>query len=208
VKARQVIDENKQTLNDRQQAAIDALKAIMHERGDSAEAVEMAATIAAERFQSNRVYVGKLVDHGSAPYDFKKDNEQNYYVKLQTAQGEKVVWGVDFQRALNESTAARGSDVALVYEGRKPVTVDAKIRDAQGNVIDVQSITTNRNKWDVQRLDQLREDVKERLTSASKMTDKAPLIKVYDSKAPRPEREIADRDQSKQRARSQEHARG
>ncbi|MFS3312488.1 LPD7 domain-containing protein, partial [Escherichia coli] len=55
---------------------------------------------------------GKLVEHGAAPYEHKKDNKDNYYVTLENADGKQsTTWGVDLQRAMAESEAQPGDHV-------------------------------------------------------------------------------------------------
>jgi len=52
--------------------------------------------------------VGRLVDHGKANFNFEKDSATNYYVKLSDGnKNEKIVWGVDLERAIAEK-GARG----------------------------------------------------------------------------------------------------
>jgi len=180
-----VVDENTRTLSKRQLSALETIKGVMRARGDSETAVNMAAELAAERFQTNRVYVGKVVDHGAAPYENDPKNERSYYVKLQTDAGEKIVWGVDLERAVGDGKAQIGDDVALAYQGKQPVTVPVKEYDDKGKVIGVSEITTNRNTWDVRRLETVREEVKEKLAEAARKADRQPLVKVYDRDAER-----------------------
>ena len=180
-----VVDENTRTLSKRQLSALETIKGVMRARGDSETAVNMAAELAAERFQTNRVYVGKVVDHGAAPYENDPKNERSYYVKLQTDAGEKIVWGVDLERAVGDGKAQIGDDVALAYQGKQPVTVPVKEYDDKGKVIGVSEITTNRNTWDVRRLETVREEVKEKLAEAARKADRQPLVKVYDRDAKR-----------------------
>lgn len=180
-----VVDENTRTLSKRQLSALETIKGVMRARGDSETAVNMAAELAAERFQTNRVYVGKVVDHGAAPYENDPKNERSYYVKLQTDAGEKIVWGVDLERAVGDGKAQIGDDVALAYQGKQPVTVPVKEYDDKGKVVGVSEITTNRNTWDVRRLETVREEVKEKLAEAARKSDRQPLVKVYDRDAER-----------------------
>ena len=182
-----VVDEHQRTLSGAQQQAVEALKAILRGRGDSEQAVNMAADVAAARFQNNRVHVGKILAHGQAPYENKPENTSSYYVRLQTARGGKEVWGVDLRRSIGESNAKVGDDVALSYQGRQQVTVPVKERDAQGNVVRSE-IKVDRNTWDVNRLDNVRDEVRESLLAAANRTEsRQPLLKVYDRNAPREE---------------------
>lgn len=182
-----VIDEHQRTLSEPQRMAVETLKGLLRARGDSEKAVDMAAELAAERFQNNRVHVGKVLEHGAAPYEHNKDNEQSYYVKLQTPTGDKTVWGVDLQRAMSESKSVAGDEVALAYQGKQAVTIQVKQRDSDGKVTGTTDLVTNRNTWDVNRLENVREEVKQRLTEAAQATERQPLVKVYDRNAQRAE---------------------
>lgn len=200
-----VVDENRQTLTDKQRTAIDTLKTILRERGDSETAIQMAADVAAERFHNNRVYVGKILDYGNAPYENDKKNENSFYVTLKTPEGEKQVWGVDLERAITDGKANKGDQVAIAYQGREAVTVPVKERDAKGELTGkTVEIVTNRNTWDVSRLDRLQEVARERLTEAAAKTDKQqPLVKVYDRDAQRTsERDVVIPENGRERDRS------
>ena len=180
-----VVDEHQQTLSKPQQQAVEALKAILRDRGDSEKAVNMAADAAAARFQNNRVHVGKILEHGQAPYEHNQANANSYYVKLQTDRGDKEIWGVDLRRALGDVNAKVGDDVALSYQGRQKVIVPVKERDDQGKVIGQSEISVDRNTWDVNRLENVRAEVREALQAAATKTEtRQPLMKVYDRSAP------------------------
>jgi putative DNA primase/helicase len=179
-----VVDEHQRTLSGPQRTAVEAIKVIMRSRGDSDSAVAMAAEIAAERFQNNRVYVGKLVEHGAVPFENNPQNEQSYYVTLKTKNGEKVLWGVDLARTVSDGGAKAGDDVVLAYQGRVPVTVQLKVRNEHGRVVGEKSIATNRNAWNMRRLDSLREEAKERLAAAAQNALRQPVVRVYDRNAP------------------------
>lgn len=114
---------------------------------------KLVANVGAE-FQSKRVHVGQLVDHGHAPYEFKKGSEPNYFVKLQTSAGEQTIWGKDLERAV--SNIERGEVIALEHRGKEPVVVQVKERDGAGNVVGRKEIEATRNVWHAQTLDQLR----------------------------------------------------
>lgn len=49
------------------------------------------------------VTTGRLVRHGAANYAFRSEASPSYYIELATAQGPKILWGVDLKRALSES---------------------------------------------------------------------------------------------------------
>ncbi|HDO3593330.1 TPA: hypothetical protein P2451_004426 [Salmonella enterica subsp. enterica serovar Typhimurium] len=93
---------------------------------------------------------GKLVEHGAAPYENKKDNKDNYYVTLENADGKQsTTWGVDLQRAMAESEAQPGDHIELENLGRKAVTVEKDVKDETGKVVKKETINTFRNSWQV-----------------------------------------------------------
>ena len=119
-------------LTKQQRLAVDTLKEILRSRGDSEVAVQMAADMAGERFRGKRVYVGKVIEHGHARYEHDPDNAMNYFVKLQTFAGERTVWGKELSAAMEARGAKKSDEIAITYEGMKPVTVHEKERDANG----------------------------------------------------------------------------
>ncbi|MEO8924205.1 MAG: LPD7 domain-containing protein, partial [Caldimonas sp.] len=134
------------------------LRSFLTERGVAAAEVDATVTVASERMQQGRVYVGQVVSHGADHYEFDKKNEQSYYVKLQTVAGEKVIWGVDLRRALTDDKIKVGESVAIEHRGMQPVTVVVKDRNATGNVIGEHEEAAKRNTWHAVRVDQLRRD--------------------------------------------------
>lgn len=99
---------------------------------------------------SPRSFVGKLLEHGPAPYEFKEHATPSYYAKLQTAAGEKVVWGVDIPRALAESIGQRvqtGDQILLAFRGSQPVTVKDELTGKE--------ISTHRNTWYTEKISEL-----------------------------------------------------
>lgn len=177
-----VVDESHAGMSKQQLAAIETIKAVMRERGDSDKAVQMAADIAAKRFLTDRVYVGTVLEHGAAPYENNPDKDDSYYIKLQTASGERTVWGVDLPRALEEGEADVGQPIALAYQGNKMVTIKVKERDEAGNVTGEKEMDVKRNAWDVRKLDAVRTEALEKVQAKG---DRQPLVKVYDRDAPR-----------------------
>mgnify|MGYP001112073661 CR=1 FL=1 len=94
---------------------------------------------------------GALLQYGEAPFEHNPDNETSFFVTLQTAHGhERTIWGVDLSRALSEADASKGNTVTLISHGRKAVSVERNVVDKEtGEVIDVETIQTHRNEWEV-----------------------------------------------------------
>ncbi|MBS0174288.1 MAG: hypothetical protein JSR64_09665 [Nitrospira sp.] len=96
---------------------------------------------------------GRIVKHGRDHYKHDREEKMSYFVTLETAAGERTVWGLDLERALREAGARTGDRVRLEHQGDKPVEVDANKRDAEGRVVGQERIATRRNAWAVRRLD-------------------------------------------------------
>ena len=93
---------------------------------------------------------GTIQEHGTAPYEFNKDNKQSYYIKLKLPNNQvKTVWGVGLQSAIEESKVSVGESISLTNAGKKEVTVPTNIKDENGKVIGTETINTHRNHWDI-----------------------------------------------------------
>lgn len=98
---------------------------------------------------ASRDHSGVLLDHGAAPYQHDKDASASYYATVQTDSGERTTWGVDLERAIDDSGATLGQRVDLAYKGRQPVTVTTRVKDTDGKLVN-KPIETVRNTWQVQ----------------------------------------------------------
>src|SRR4029077_12283103 len=66
-----------------------------------------------------------FVDCGSAPFDFDKKNDLNYFVRTITPQGEqRIYWGKDLPRALEEAGAKVGDSITARRTESRPMTVE------------------------------------------------------------------------------------
>lgn len=147
-----------QHLGKRQQQELQMLRALLRDRGDSEKAVEMTASLASEQLVKNRNYVGKLLDHGAAPYEHNKDEADSYYVVLETPRGEKTIWGVDLKRAMEETKIERGTDIVLSQVGRKEVTVPTHERTSDGQRTPEKVwVGAQRNDWEITTVDSMRD---------------------------------------------------
>lgn len=97
-----------------------------------------------------RRYTGELREHGGAPYQNNPARSESYYVVFRDATGaDHVVWGVDLERAVRESGAQPGQQVALENLGRRLVTVKVPILDEHGVVVGEDERDVHRNTWQV-----------------------------------------------------------
>ena len=101
------------------------------------------------RKRIDELIVGKLLDHGRETYRFDPHQEMSYFVRIETSQGERTVWGKDLARALEQSLTQPkiGDEVALRRTGSDPVTVKRRERDTQGQVLKEEDLATQRHRW-------------------------------------------------------------
>jgi hypothetical protein len=99
--------------------------------------------------------VGRLVDYGPARYHHKPNQQESYYVRIETDRGESEFWGIDLERATRQSLSSPGigDDVGLRAIGREAVTVPAIKRDSEGREIGREELKTHRNQWSLERKD-------------------------------------------------------
>ncbi len=103
----------------------------------------------AEVNESN-LLTGVLIEHGEAKFNFDKDESANYYVKyLDDDNVEKVLWGVDLKRAVQDGGVEVGQRVEFLNRGQEEVQVNAPVRDAEGKVTGYELKDVLRNTWEV-----------------------------------------------------------
>lgn len=97
--------------------------------------------------------VGRLIDHGAAPYGHDPKQPMSYFVRVETSRGDREIWGVDLERAFRQSlsTPGIGDEVGVRSIGSQPVTVLATKLDAQGRETGQAPLETHRNQWVVER---------------------------------------------------------
>jgi hypothetical protein len=91
---------------------------------------------------------GRLADHGRATYRHDPREPMSYFVKLETPRGNRVIWGVDLERAFKESLTKPqvGDEAGLRAVRQDSVKVRAHKRDDLGQVIE-RDLETHRNRW-------------------------------------------------------------
>ncbi len=104
---------------------------------------------AAEPAEQGELIVGRLVDHGAAPYQHKPGQPMSYYVRIETEPGDREIWGVDLERAVRQSlsTPGMGDEVGLRAVGRDRVTVIAPRLDPSGREVGRDELGVHRNTW-------------------------------------------------------------
>jgi putative DNA primase/helicase len=162
---------------------VEVLKAQMRVRGDGESAIARAATIATQALRKERSVGGTVVEFGRAPYAFDPANNVSFYVKLDTGQGERTVWGLELERSLREARIGRGDLAVLTNSG------------PEGE--------STRNRWSALALARLAEQEQ---ADALRKANRSPQIRVFDPQAPRPTQTPLQR--SPQRPRDTQRDRG
>jgi hypothetical protein len=95
---------------------------------------------------------GKLVDHGPAPYRQDPHEPMSYFVRLETARGDRTIWGIDLERAFKESLTQPqpGDEVALRSVRQETVKVRTQKRSEAGELIE-RDLETHRNRWIIEK---------------------------------------------------------
>lgn len=113
----------------------------------------------APRERQRSLQVGRLVDYGAAPYLHDPHNAMSYFVRIETSDGEREVWGVDLQRALKDSlTRPRiGDEIGVRALRRDAVQIRRSEHDAAGRVVGEKTLEAHRNAWILEKRDFFRE---------------------------------------------------
>jgi putative DNA primase/helicase len=108
-----------------------------------------------EKPSRGTLITGRLIEHGRDNYQHKPSEAVSYFVKLETARGERTVWGVDLDRALKESETKPGIgvEVGLRAVREEPVTVKARRRDKEGQHQGMEEVAAHRNRWIIEQRD-------------------------------------------------------
>jgi len=107
--------------------------------------------------------VGKLQDHGRDTYRHDPEEDPSYFVRLQTRDGPREIWGKDIERAVAKSLTQPqvGDEVILQRSGRDAVTVRRRARDSEGQLKE-KAVEVYRNRWVIEK----REFFEQRATAA------------------------------------------
>jgi putative DNA primase/helicase len=113
---------------------------------------------------------GKLLDHGRDAYRHDPNEEPSYFVRVQTPDGPREIWGIDIERAVAKSLTQPqvGDEVVLQRTGRDAVTVKRQERDAQGN-LSTRDVNVYRNRWVIEK----KEFFEQRTAAAEALRDEA-----------------------------------
>ncbi len=115
------------------------------------------------RLRGERVYIGQLVDHGSAKYKFDDKNDPSYFVTLKTAQGDKTVWGKHLGSAMEKGDLKAGDQIVLRNTGQKNVEVSERLFDDAGKFTGTRPKATHLNEWTADPLSRFSEKARDQM---------------------------------------------
>ena len=127
--------------------------------------------VAVEQLHQKKMHVGKLVDHGAAPYNHDPKNSSSYYATIENSKGEKnTIWAKDLERTLKEQNIIKNDDIVLTYKGANIVEVNTKEIDPKTGLPTGARVQTlaNKGKWEAQSLSKLKETTEKALTKNDK----------------------------------------
>jgi hypothetical protein len=90
---------------------------------------------------------GELLEHGAAPYQHDPAKDVSYFVKLQTNQGERTMWGKDFRQLMEQGQFQPGEQIRLEDHGTQPVDVVHELADGT-----TETKVAQRRSWTVERV--------------------------------------------------------
>jgi hypothetical protein len=117
--------------------------------GDRPPPPETQARVSEKR---GGLLAGRLVDHGPAPYRQDPHEPMSYFVRLETARGDRTIWGIDLERAFKESLTQPqpGDEVGLRSVRQETVKVHTQKRSEAGELI-ARDLETHRNRWIIEK---------------------------------------------------------
>jgi hypothetical protein len=114
---------------------------------------EGAASLDPPRPEADRVTFGRLVEHGLAKHMLRPSAELSYFVKIETARGERVFWSPQLKAAMAQSHTQPqvGDEIGVRENSIQPATLITRVRDAQGNVVGERRYDSSRVHWRVEK---------------------------------------------------------
>ena len=106
------------------------------------------------RSRDRPIVVGRLVEHGRAPYRFRVGQDLSYFVKLVTSDGMSILWGQDLARALRTAVTRPqiGDLVGARRVSREGVTLTRREHDTRGKIVRETEHPAYRTRWELEKV--------------------------------------------------------
>jgi putative DNA primase/helicase len=113
----------------------------------------VASERSARKVLDDALITGRLVAHGPAPYQFRRDADASYFVKVLTQRGERTLWGRDLARAIRDSQTkvVPGDMVGVRRTAREAVSIRRGERTLDGRITQ-QEQAAHRNRWIIEKV--------------------------------------------------------
>jgi hypothetical protein len=133
--------------------------------------------------QKARIYTGRLLEHGSAPYGFDSKEKMNYFVKLETVNGPVTLWGDVLKRAITERKSKIGDELRLELQGFETKGLNSKDSDKYKVVGAVAAEVLKEKIKDPVQREEIMKAINQRMAERAKV-GKVPTVPIYDKNAP------------------------
>jgi hypothetical protein len=103
--------------------------------------------------RTDELIVGRLLEHGTEPYRFNPREALSYFVRIETTQGRRTIWGKDLERALQQSATqpSTGDEIGARRLGSERVTVAHRDRNPEGQVLKEQGLPVHQCRWVIEK---------------------------------------------------------
>jgi hypothetical protein len=82
------------------------------------------------RMRADEFLVGNLLGHGRDSYQFDPHREMSYFIRIETKEGERTIWGKDLQRAIEQSLTEPKVGDAIALLARGPILSQSNTESA------------------------------------------------------------------------------
>lgn len=217
----EVRQEKIQNLSEKERALLTIFDRKMQAENFTEKQRTVSMDQAIDKLHDKQIHVGKLVDHGHAPYKNDPKNDQSYFATLENEKGQKhTLWAKDLERTLREQNIIKNDDIVLTYKGSKQVEVDTKEIDPKTGLPTGHRVHTvaNRGKWEAQSLSKLKATTEKELTKnhqtklqvqheaelKQSRSFSQPKIQAYSATAPKQQPQVQQQKQTKEREKNKE----
>lgn len=217
----EIRQEKMQNLSEKERALLTIFDRKMQAENFNEKQRAVSMDQAIDKLHDKQIHVGKLVDHGHAPYKNNPKNDPSYFATLENEKGQKhTLWAKDLERTLKEQNIIKNDDIVLTYKGANKVEVSTKEIDPSTGLPTGNRVPTvaNRGKWEAQSLTKLKESTEKALTKNDQTklqiqhtaelkqsrSFTQPKIQAYSATAPKQQPQVQQQKQTKEREKNKE----
>lgn len=218
---KEVHQEKMQNLSEKEQAFLTIFDRKMQADNFTDKQRQVSMDQAIDKLHDKQIHVGKLVDHGQAPYKNNPKNDPSYFATLENEKGQKhTIWAKDLERTLKEQNIIKNDDIVLTYRGASKVEVSTKEVDSETGLPTGKRVPTiaNRGQWEAKSLTKLKETTEKALTKNDQTklqiqhtaelkqshSFSQPKIQSYNVTAPKQQPQVQPQKQTREREKNKD----